>query len=87
MNTLLSPLKVKVLLHAHCSLDPIENRHAPAVEEAIDYLVGEDAIKLTNQPGGMVTTDKGRAWVACICNTPPPTLAWADAAGNPIRFE
>lgn len=80
----ITPLQVKLLLHAYCHPEPFENQHAPAVNSAIQEFLSDGVIRKTGESGIYETTDKGRAWVHCICSVPPPRLAYVDAAGTPI---
>jgi hypothetical protein len=88
MTTIGTPLHVSILLHCHTTTTRYPNYEAPAVQEYLNNLLDEDAIYWhTGDPQDCFrTTEKGRAWVAAICATPPPVQCWKDANGKVIEL-
>jgi hypothetical protein len=86
MTTIGTPLHVSILLHCHTSSARYPNYAAPAVQKAFDDLLNSGAINHYPEDDHdcFSTTEKGRAWVAAICATPPPVQCWKDANGKVI---
>jgi hypothetical protein len=80
----LSPLAVNCLLHFHTRPTRLVNFDTPASIDVTEMFLRVGAIAVTEEHGVYNTTALGAAWVSAICNTPPPTLAFIDAAGNVI---
>lgn len=77
----MNPAQLRVLLHSHYMSDPLER--SSTVRDAIALLLSEDLIKdregvdpLTRN--GYETTDRGRAYIKMLCDTPLPVLEWRD---------
>jgi hypothetical protein len=87
MTTIGTPLHVSILLHCHTSASRFPNYEATAVQEYLNNLLDEGAIywHIGDPPGYFRTTEKGRAWVAAICATPPPVQCWKDSNGKVIN--
>jgi hypothetical protein len=82
----MTPNGIEILIHCYVSGTPHPRREAPAVKEQLENFEREGLI--TQLPGidtGYMTTDKGKAHVLQLCNTPLPRKIWIDATGKPIE--
>lgn len=89
MTTIGTPNNIDVLLHCHLKYGVKHERFtADAVQNALNMLLDERAIYHNeDDPSDCFrTTEKGRAWVASICATPPPVQCWKDANGKVIEL-
>jgi hypothetical protein len=86
MTTIGTPLHVSILLHCHTATTRFPHYDAPEVQSAINLLLEEKAIYWNrgDEADCFRTTEKGRAWVAAICATPPPAQCWKDSNGKVI---
>jgi hypothetical protein len=76
-----SPLEIKLILRCYVEPEPhIENIEAPAMQDALQRFLNEGLLSYPSYK----TTEKGRALVNAICNTPLPTQVWLDALGNQL---
>lgn len=89
MNSLGSPLAIKILLHCHCSSEEVPNFGAQAVAETVSYLLDIQAITHSGErsSNSFQTTDLGAAWVQALCDLPPPRLAYVDQGGKVIKVK
>jgi len=83
MNAIYSPSNIDVLLHFHTTPGPHERQRAPAVAEAIRDFLNVGALEKTEE--GYKITPLGKAWVAALCNVPPPKSVFVDEAGRIIQ--
>lgn len=79
-----SPTNIEVLLWCHTRAKPHPQLNAPAVMEAIRMFERCGAIA-PSKAEEWITTDMGKAWVAALCNVPPPTCAFVDEHGEVIK--
>jgi hypothetical protein len=84
-----TPNNIDVLLHYHCSPDKHPRINAPAVREAIDFLLVEGClVPVADSPGNLLytttytTTQRGQAWVAALCNVRVPRNVFVDEQNN-----
>jgi len=70
-----SPLTINIMLAIYCSSDPAsfvgeQTWNSRAAKESRDWLSTNCLIE------GNCATEKGRAWVSFICQTPLPIQTW-----------
>lgn len=82
MTTIHSPNNIDVLLHYHTRMGPHEGINAPAVIDAISFLLQLGAIKPRAAKNEYETTELGKAWVQALCNVPPPKQVFVDQLGK-----
>ncbi len=83
----MTPNAIEVLIHCHVCPLPHPRSDAPAVAEELQSLQANRLIEPEpGSPGGYRTTDRGRAHIAQLCNTPWPKQAWIGADGSCIEF-
>jgi len=76
----ITPLHIEIVLHYNCTTAPMEHATAPAVQEYIRQLLGEEILiwvsarPVTNGHYGL--TEKGKAWLEMILATPFPVQRW-----------
>lgn len=81
-----TPLVADMAIHyATCCNDYRDIHYAPAIKEAIVWLVKHGIIRMTTSEereagweGIYSGTEKGRAWVDLMCKTPFPIEMWVD---------
>jgi hypothetical protein len=80
------PSDIEVLLHCHVCPGPHPRFHAPAVQDALGFLLRHGAIEPRNgvENGEYSTTELGKAWVAALCRVPKPRAVFVDADGTPL---
>lgn len=95
----MSPNDIEVLMHCHCSPDPLPRRDAPAVRDAVSRMMRDGIIELNPdvpQPPSFLphtsvatyaTTKKGAAFVKLLCDTPYPSkqVVYVDQNGKVIE--
>lgn len=82
----MTPLHLQILIHAFSRADRMENWDAPAVQDYAAQLVGMGAIEVAESlsdgthevPRMWRTTERGRAWLDLILETPMPVCRWVD---------
>jgi hypothetical protein len=82
----LTPLHLEIMLHAYAHADPVPRSHAPAVQRFVHDLEDEGLLD-TQFPLGALhvrATEKGKAFVAMLLNTPMPEQAWVDSRNNEL---
>lgn len=76
----MTPLEIRLLLHIHVTPMAFENEHAPAVREAIAQFMGDELItveeKCPSDEHPYRLTERGRAMVNHLCDTPLPVCKW-----------
>jgi hypothetical protein len=84
MRAIYSPNNINVLLHYHCSPEPHERIEAPAVQEAVELLLSEGAIRPDEAQGPNCyrTTPLGMAWVEALCRVTTPRAVFVDQQGR-----
>ena len=87
---IITPGDIEVLLHYHTNPEPHPRRDAPAIKDTTERFIRSGLIKVVEavddwNKNRYITTDKGRAFVKALCNTPLPTQAWIDGYGNIIK--
>lgn len=86
-NKNMSPSDLEVLIHYHCCPAQHPRHDAPAVIESTNKFLSDEIIRDCNgNQSGYTTTEKGRAWLKMILNTPYPTQCWVDGNGNRIEL-
>ena len=80
---MMSPSDIEVLIHCHVCPRPHPRIDAPAVRDAINRFCDHGIIIYTDE-NTYTTTDRGKAWLQMILNTPFPTRAWVDKNGEVI---
>lgn len=78
----MTPNEIEVLIHYHVSPEPHPRVDSGAVQYALDMFVENGIITYNGQRGYYETTDRGKALVEALCNTPFPVERWVDP-----RFE
>lgn len=74
---MLTPNEINVLLHYHVCPEQHPRANSPAVVDATQkFLI--DGIFDSTGSGRITTTDKGKAFVQMLCETPYPKLVWVD---------
>jgi len=90
MKNLHSPLNIELLLWFNTRSIPYPMQSSPAAQEGIIALVDSGIIawevRSTTDASTYKTTEKGRAWVAMLCELPPPIQAWVDQNQNVIKL-
>ncbi len=83
----MTPNDIEILIHYHSCPEPHPRIHAPAVEDSIRNFLADGILELrkTDKEDTFRTTEKGRAWLQMILDTPYPTLVWVDEKGNKIE--
>ncbi len=82
---MLTPNDLEILIHCHVSPTLHPNINAPAVRETIDRFVKDGIIESSYEGGYYNTTEKGKAWLTIILQTPHPREAWVDNVGRVIK--
>jgi len=73
----MTPLHIELMIHYYAHCEPTYNPEAPAVKEYTLDLLKEGLIDESATSGsGYVSTDKGKAFVEKICETPIPVQTW-----------
>lgn len=80
----ITPLHLEILLHYYTSPGPFP-RTIWVCAEFQDDLIKEGILDVPIHDGVATITDKGKAWMHDILNTPFPTLAWIGRDGNVIK--
>lgn len=78
--------ELSILIHHYCcpgAFSPASDLYNNICKQ----FLSDEMFKTSAQPNGYEVTDKGKAWLACILETPPPTRAWLDADGKIITSE
>jgi len=74
-----SPADIEVILHFNSSTERHPRQDAPAVANAINGYLTDDILRPSGvHPSGLDITERGRAWVEMICDTPYPEQVWLD---------
>ena len=78
----MAPITINFMLACYCSGDPEGNLgshhwNSSAGQEARKWLRENNLIKDDNRP-----TDRGKAWVHFICETPLPVSVWVRPANG-----
>lgn len=82
MTTIHSPHNIEILLWCHTRTEQHERVESMGVREALMELLAMGAIERTGQEFVYTTTRLGSAWVAALCNVPPPKAVYVDEAGR-----
>ena len=81
----MTPNEIEVLIHYHTSRTAHPRLNAPAVQAAVRMF---EQTGIFEQDNGIYhTTDRGKALVQVLCNTPFPREAWVDENGIVIDFD
>jgi len=78
----MTPLHIKLLLHHHCRCEPYsrhdpDHAESPAVSEYRSELILADILTIDSTSGsGYMTTERGKALVEMLCQTPFPESKW-----------
>lgn len=80
---LFSPLEIEVLLHYYYWLDPHPKHNTEGVAKIIHKFRVDGIFTDQVQP---YLTDKGKAWLHLILNTPYPKQAFVDQHNNVIEL-
>lgn len=87
MKNLHCPAYITALIHFHCYAEPL--RDSPINQDATEDFLRTGLIEIDDEPDDenseqprYRTTARGKAYVASLCLVPPPSLVFADAAGN-----
>lgn len=78
----MTPNAIEILIHCHVCPLPHPRKDAPAVRDELQSLRTNGLIEESD--GGYQTTERGRAHIEQLCNTPWPVRAWIGADGNVI---
>lgn len=84
MKTRMTPLHLKLLLHAYCHPEPWPHE-SPASREYEAQLKDADLITMdadTDGPLYWICTEKGKAHVEQLCTLPLPRQMWVNAIGE-----
>lgn len=82
-----SPARVRLLMHYHAIIEPIDNPDSICHIEETANLKDLGAIEPDpTSPSHYKTTPLGQAWVQAICNVPMPTREFIDEMGRVINF-
>lgn len=79
----MTPNDIEILIHCYVTTTPHPRRDAPAVLEAFKMMAKNGL--LVYEGDRYVTTDRGRAHIAQLCQTPWPTQAWINQDGRIIE--
>lgn len=86
-----TPLRIELMIHFYVSPDPYPRCSAPAVKRETEVLlrlgliVAREQDCFTLEQDCFKATEKGKAWVKMICNTPVPiaaTVTYTDPRNN-----
>lgn len=80
--TLFSSVEIEVLLHHYCSPNPYPDHNNPSVIDAITKFRNDGIFTKQVKPE---LTEKGRAWLITLLNTPYPRAVFIDQQGNIIN--
>lgn len=85
--TLSAPCNIEFLLWCHTRCEPYPRLDLTMYQQLVETLLnGGIIVRMAGTPKGTyTTTNKGRAWVELLCNTPEPREAFVDAQGNVIK--
>jgi hypothetical protein len=74
----MTPNDLDILIHYYVCPDIHERYYAPAVMESCREFVQSGIFVSSGEDGIFSVTEKGRAWMELILNTPMPILKWID---------
>ena len=75
----MTPSDITTLIHIHCRTDGLPNHDAPAVIDTILQFSADGIIEPANdRTCGYQTTDRGKALIQLLCQTPLPQTAFID---------
>lgn len=78
----MTPLALEMLIYfctrAVPDCEPFHNIQLAPQQEIFWWMIDADIIRSTGHRDKPEATDKGRAWLALICETPMPVQQWAD---------
>lgn len=77
------PGQISLLLHYHFS--PAEPDRNNMTREWTDHFLSNDLIERREDGMGYTTTERGRAFVEMLCNTPLPISKWVDPRVEPVE--
>lgn len=78
----MTPLELQILIHCYITLTEHPNKDAPAVKEAFNKFKADGII----EPTFNRLTEKGRAWLEVILNTPCPKCWCEKTEPQPIIY-
>lgn len=81
----MTPNDIEVLLHCHTCPSVHPRFDAQAVIESLDMFLDSGIIQ-RGDGDLFTTTDKGKALVSILCDTPFPTPAWISQSGKVVRI-
>lgn len=78
----MTPLALEMLCYfctrAVPEADPFPNIHREPQQEIVKWFLDAEVIRTTGHKDKPEATDKGRAWLELILQTPMPVQRWAD---------
>lgn len=80
---MLTPLELEILLHYYSSSDEFKTE-SRKTDDAIMRFIYDDIIEPLTETSPERLTNKGKAWVELVLNTPMPQQVWLDGNGNVI---
>ena len=82
--TKFTPVELVVLLRCHYEADGPSNNDSPAVAKALSRWEGLGCVRYEDYHWEI--TQKGRAMVGMICQTPLPEQVWADPRATTVEI-
>lgn len=83
--TLDCPAHIEFLLWCHSRAEPYPKQGLEIFEALTTRLLNGGIIEPSPMFGVFKTTDKGAAWIALLCSTPEPKVAFVDEQGRVIK--
>lgn len=71
----LTPIHLEILIHHFVSPEPF-SRNSDTIQEYHNDLLGLELLETGASTGIFCVTDKGKAWLEHILETPMPTMKW-----------
>jgi hypothetical protein len=82
----MTPNDIEILIHCHTTPLVHPRIDAPAVKESLEMMESHNLIYQEILEEYYLTTDKGKAYIAMLCNTPMPEQVWVDESNNVINY-
>lgn len=82
----MSPNDIEILIHVHCTTEPHPRMDAPAVKESFGMFIDEGIFDYDQINDDYELTNKGRALLELLCQTPFPRSIYVDKYDKEISL-
>lgn len=72
----MTPIKLEILLHYFACSEPYPRSSAPAVQDAVHFLVIKDLLATGNDDQPFYVTERGAAYIKHLLTIPFPVKQW-----------